>query len=95
LGGPAAANLSVTVASGWRRAVEVRPPDPDDAAAAELPQRQFRMPDYVSPQQRMPLRLNYDFPLHNFIVVTLGKKRAHLVSGWSFFRSCGSVFILV
>jgi hypothetical protein len=81
LGGPAAANLSVTVASGWRRAVEVRPPDPDDAAAvAELPQRQFRMPDYVSPQQQMPLRLNYDFPLHNFIVVTLGKKRTLLVS---------------
>jgi hypothetical protein len=81
LGGPAAANLSVTVASGWRRAVEVRPPDPDDAAVAvELPQRQFRMPDYVSPQQRMPLRLNYDFPLHNFIVVTLGKRRTLLVS---------------
>ncbi len=85
MGGPAAANLSVTVASGWRRAVEVRPPDPDDAAAAvELPQRQFRMPDYVSPQQRMPLRLNNDFPLHNFIVVTLGKRRALLVSGRSF-----------
>ena len=69
-------SLSVTVgSSGSRRAVVQRQshPDDNDRMMDEEVERRFRMPNYASVQERLPLQLNYDFPLHNFIVVTLGK----------------------
>jgi hypothetical protein len=69
-------NLSVTVGSGSRgRNVQLGRQQQDAPEAEEEedaePQRQFRMPQYRA-QQRLTLQLNYDYPLYNFIVVTLG-----------------------
>jgi hypothetical protein len=60
-------SLSVTIGSGSRREVQLgREQDEEE----DEPQRQFRMPQYRP--QRLTLQLNYDYPLYNFIVVTLG-----------------------
>ena len=66
--------MSITIGSGSRRNVHLGPQEPDpEEDEDEEPARQFRMPNYHGGHQRLRLQLNYAYPLHSFIVVTLGK----------------------